>query len=75
MKRTLCAVLGTAFLASIIPLAGCDGGGDAGMPADTKPGVPLDTMKNMADMKTFKKDAAKKTAEGGNTSGAPATKN
>jgi hypothetical protein len=72
MKRTLVGVLSTAFLVSIIPLAGCGGGGDAGVPADTTPGVPLDKMKGMADMKAFNKDAAAKKAESAKT---PQTKN
>ncbi len=73
MKRTFVGVLCTAFVASIIPLAGCDsGGGDAGVPADTTPGVPLDSMK--ADMKTFKKEAAGKTGADAKT-GTPETKN
>ncbi len=72
MKRTVVGVLCTAFVASIIPLAGCDSGGDAGLPTDTKPGVPLDTMKGMADMKTFKKEAAGKT--GADAKGTPEAK-
>ena len=63
MKRAFVGVLSAAFLASIIPLAGCGGGGDAGMPADTTPGVPLDKMKDMANMKTFDKESKSKKAE------------
>jgi len=73
MKRTLVGVLSTAFFASIIPLTGCgDGGGGAGMPADTAPGVSLDSMK--ADMKTFKKEAPNKTGADAKTPSPPATK-
>lgn len=72
MKRTLVGVLSTAFLASIIPLAGCDSGGDAGLPADTKPGVPLESMK--ADMSKFKKQDVKKEDAGAKTPGTPKAK-
>lgn len=61
MKRALVCALSIAFLASVFGLAGCDSGGDSGMPADKTPGVPLESMK--ADMGAFKKDqAAKKGA-------------
>jgi len=73
MKRTFVGVLCAAFVASIIPLAGCDGGGDAGMPADTKPGIPLDSLK--ADMKTFKKEAAAKEKEAASKGAEAAPKN
>ncbi|MGO9470314.1 MAG: hypothetical protein ACLQIB_05220 [Isosphaeraceae bacterium] len=72
MKRTFVGVLCAAFVSSIIPLAGCDSGGDAGMPADKTPGVPLDSMK--ADLKGFNpKEGASKTGADAKT-GTPETK-
>ncbi len=69
MKRPFVGLLGTAFLASIIPLSGCDSGGDSGMPADTTPGVPLDSLK--ADMGAFKKDQASKKSTSESTPSTP----
>jgi hypothetical protein len=70
MKRTWAGVLSGAILASILPLAGCDSGGDTGMPTDTTPGVPLDSLK--ADMGAFKKEQASKKNTSESKPGAPA---
>jgi hypothetical protein len=65
MKRALVGVLCTAFLVSIVPLVGCGGGGDTGVPADTTQGVPLSNvkteMKNLPTM--LKEQHSKKETE------------
>ncbi len=50
MRRMLVSSLGAALLLGVV---GCGGGGiDEGVPADTKPAIPLDTVKaNMGETK------------------------
>jgi hypothetical protein len=63
MKRSLVGVLSAVVLGSTVTLTGCGGGSDTGVPADTTPGVPLDSVKT--EMKSMKpgmlpgKEAAK----------------
>jgi hypothetical protein len=49
MKRAFVHALSIAVLASVLPLTGCDSGGDSGVPADQTPGIPLNSVKT--DMK------------------------
>ena len=51
MKRSVVSAFGTLLVAVSVGVIGCEGGGvDPGMPKDTTPGVPLDKMKDMANM-------------------------
>jgi len=56
MKRIVVSGLGVFLIAVVVGVMGCDGGGvEPGIPADTKPGVPLEDMNKMANMGTSPK--------------------
>ena len=52
MKRIVMSALSVFFVAALIGLTGCEGGGvETGMPdAATKPDISIDKMKDMANM-------------------------
>jgi len=51
MKRIVVSALGVLLIAVFVGVMGCESGGvDTGIPKDTTPGVPIDKMKEMADM-------------------------
>jgi len=45
MRRLLVMGLSIAGLFFSLAATGCGGGADEGLPADTKPGVPIETLK------------------------------
>jgi hypothetical protein len=74
MKRIITGGVSALFVAVLLGVTGCDGGGgiEPGMPTDNTPSIPLEQMKAAADMSKTPPPSTSKTALPGKAADAAA---